>query len=590
MRTIQQQIQQNPIVKQIQAIDSNTWGMIGILLALVVWKHLIKDKGGSVGRSRFATPREIKSSRDAAIKAINEPREFSLWIGRPDRFFRSRNGNLKITPNHHTVMVRNANQHILVGGGTGEGKSRFAIDRMGEAGFIQGVPVIGIDLKGEEEYDGTDKTGKQYPRCAPSSTLAMIAMQHGYQVFIVAPGFADSYCLNPLDLIRDSDDIAGCEQLSNTQVANYMPPGHNLNEWDKAGANVITAAIAYVKSLEKGCDMVMVQAVIERLSMDPESIMGANLSPYVRKAFSQYIASIRSEKTAASIMFAAQGPASSFIRPGVTGTYCRRTNIPIILGRKQMVIFRVDSNTKKTVLPITVACFEMLVNKNIKAGKVSNGIVLTDELPQYKVLSLSDILATGRSQGWSVLAGIQGFDILAQTYGKELANSMLENFKNRIYFAMNSDETAKKISDALGDEDIKSRSRSTGKSHSTNTSDSVRKLVTPAQIQKQKAGRALLLLSTIQTTEQGVDYTKVPYFHKFVIPKHEKRAMKLAEKQWINYREVLKARSRAQPFSTEEIDARDQYAAQLFPSSPKKQTIGKPPSKEQMDAFFSTKS
>jgi type IV secretory pathway TraG/TraD family ATPase VirD4 len=231
----------------------------------------------------------------------------------------------------------------------------------------------------------------------------------------------------------------------------------------------------------------------------------------------------------------------------------------------------------------------MMVNKNIKAGKVSNGLVLADEMPQYKVITLSDILATSRSQGWSVIGGIQGFDIMAQTYGKELANSMLENFKNRIYFAMNSDETAKKISEALGDEDVKSRSHNAGKSSSTTTQDSVRKLVTPSQLQKQKPGRALLLLSTVQVTEDGVDYTKVPYFHKFVIPRHEKRSMESAKKQWLKYREALKLRSIAKPFSTNEIAARDQYAAKLFPSLAKKQTNGKPPSKEQMDGFFSTK-
>jgi hypothetical protein len=567
------------------------WMMLPFLpfiLWWLIWPQ--KRKPAEVGRARFATKVELAKSMEIAAKTINDPREFTLWAGRPDHFARDpRTGHITITPNKNTFFFRGINEHVLLDGRTGGGKSRFAGDRIADAGMHNGIPIIAMDLKGEEEYDGTDKAGKRFERCAPTSVLAALALEMGYEVFIIAPGFADSHCLNPMDLIKDKNDITSCSQLSRTQVVNYLPSGHHMDEWDTAGANVITAAIAYVKGLEKACDMVMVQSVIERLSSDPDSIMNGELTHYQRKAFSQYIAAIGSEKTAASIMFAAQGPASDYIKPEITATFCRPTNVPIILGRKQMLIFRVDSSYKKSVLPIMSAVMEMVCDRNIKAGNVSNGLIFFDELPQYKILSLSDILATARSQGWGVVGAIQGYKILANTYGELLSESIRENFSTEITFPINSDGTAKSISDSVGDEDIKASSYNSGKTSSTTTQDSTRKLL-PAHLLKQiPPGTAMVSSQTIQIKEKGKTLVKVPIIHQFIIPKHEKEAIDRAKKYWIKYRKTAALQSVAVPFSENELKARDQYAAKLFPSLAKKRTNGKPPSKEQMDGFFSTK-
>lgn len=566
------------------------WVLIALIPVLIWYWFFSQRKPAEVGRAKFATKREVANSMAEAVKAINNPREFTLWAGSPDRFFRnSQTGQIAITPNKNTFFFRGISEHVLLNGRTGGGKSRFAGDRIAHAAMYLEIPIIGMDLKGEEEHDGTDKTGKRFERCAPTSVLAGLALEHGYEVFIIAPGFADSSCLNPMDLIKHKNDITSCSQLSKTQVVNYLPSGHDMDEWDTAGANVITAAMSYVKGLEKACDMVMVQSVLERLASDPESIMGGNLTHYQRKAFAQYIAAVKSEKTAASIMFAAQGPASDYIKPEITATFCRPTNVPIILGRKQMLIFRVDSSYKKAVLPIMSAVMEMVCDLNIKAGNVSNGLIFFDELPQYKILSLSDILATARSQGWGVVGAIQGYKILAETYGDLLSESIRENFSTEITFPINSSSTAKSISDDIGDEDIKAFSFSSGKTSSTTTQDSTRKLL-PAHLLKQiSPGTALVSSQTIRRKEHGKTLIKIPIVHEFVIPKKEQKAINRAKKRWLKYRKLLASRSVAIPFSENELMARDQYAAQLFPDSPKKQSGGKPPSKEQMDAWFSTK-
>jgi type IV secretory pathway TraG/TraD family ATPase VirD4 len=361
-----------------------------------------------------------------------------------------------------------------------------------------------------------------------------------------------------------------------------------MDEWDNAGANVITAAIAYVKGLDVGCDMVMVQSVIERLSTDPESIMNGNLTHYQRKAFSQYIASVASAKTAASIMFAAQGPASVYIKREITSVFCRPTNVPIVLRRKQMLIFRVDSAYKKSVLPIVSAVAEMVIDRNIKAGKVSNGLIFLDELPQYKILSLSDILATARSQGWGVVGAIQGYKILANTYGELLSESIRENFSTEITFPINSAATAKSKSDSVGEEDIESSSYNSGEKSSTTTQDSTRKLLPSHLLGQITPGTALIESQTIRIKEKGQTLIKVPIIHQFIIPKHEEKAIERAKKDWIKYRVGASARSVAVPFSENELKARDQLAIKLFPS-PKKKESTNVPSKEQMNAYFSAK-
>jgi hypothetical protein len=580
---------QPPQPPQLPAFDPTPW-LLAICAPFVLWMFVTgkRRSKGEVGRARYATQSEFKASMAEAARTINDPREFTLWTGRPDRFSQDKDGNITITPNKHTVFFRGMSEHVLLDGRTGGGKSRYAGDRIADAAFHLGIPVIVMDLKGEEEHDGTDKMGKSFERCAPSSVLAALAMEHDYEVFTIAPGFADSHCLNPMDLVKHKDDITSCEQLSKTQVANNLPDGHNMDEWDNAGANVITAAIAYVKGLDVGCDMVMVQSVIERLSTDPESIMNGNLTHYQRKAFSQYIASVASAKTAASIMFAAQGPASVYIKREITSVFCRPTNVPIVLRRKQMLIFRVDSAYKKSVLPIVSAVAEMVIDRNIKAGKVSNGLIFLDELPQYKILSLSDILATARSQGWGVVGAIQGYKILANTYGELLSESIRENFSTEITFPINSAATAKSKSDSVGEEDIESSSYNSGEKSSTTTQDSTRKLLPSHLLGQITPGTALIESQTIRIKEKGRTLIKVPIIHQFVIPKHEEKAIERAKKDWIKYRVGASARSVAVPFSENELKARDQLAIKLFPSPKKKEPVNVP-SKEQMNAYFSAK-
>jgi type IV secretory pathway TraG/TraD family ATPase VirD4 len=545
------------------------YSLLGLLMCipLIAWLYWQGSRRKpKIGRSRMATDSEVRRSRDEAIKAINDPHEFSLWIGMPDKFSKHpKTGEIALIPNRETVMLRKANEHIMVYGTTGSGKTRYLLNRLGFAAVMRELPIIAVDLKGDEEqYRGY--------RIAPTSELAGFALEHGYEIFPIAPFFPDSKCLNLVSLIKNPSDIATANQLSDAFVENCREDGEQGDFWSKAGSKLVAADFLMARGLEHGADLATCQKILARLNEDPESIRSAKITQYQKAAYDQFLGAVKSPETASSIVVTAMDVLARFIVPEITAVFCGKTNIPIVLKPKQMLIFRVDPTQMSSVMPLVAAAVEILLQRNVFSGSQHGGLALFDELPQYKLPRLAKIMAVARSKKWSIALGAQGESILKEEYGDRRTEAILENVQTVAVMRLASNATSKSFSESLGQEDTKTKSRSSGKGgDSTTTQEQQRTLVPVEELQQQPTGRCILLTPGVSAQMEGgikgEKRVRIPYRHQFKIPNREKVAMKRSETNWKKHRKKLIETSIANPFTERQLLAREMLAAQLLPSA-----------------------
>jgi type IV secretory pathway TraG/TraD family ATPase VirD4 len=539
---------------------------VGVLLVCMMF--LDKPKKSQVGRSRFATPSEVRWCQRKALREINGTRKWYSWkrvrrgrtlfCGLPRRIRVSPSGKILIRPSKNTFFFPNASEHILVLGTTGSGKTLFLLNRFGFGAVKMDLPIIAVDLKGDEEKYDRDSI-------APTSEIAGFALEHGYQVFTIAPFFPDSNCLNPLDLLRNRTDSAGANQLADSYVSN--DEGSEDSIWSSTGSKTLAASMLVAKSLKDAKNLVMTQQVLARIAENPKALRDLKLNSYQKAAFATFAASIESPETSASVMFAAMNAINKLIIPEVTAVFCRDTNIPIILKPKQMLIFRVHPLYKGVVMPLISACIEGILARNVYEGYGCGGLALLDELPQYFLPTLADVQAVARSKGWCIASGAQGFKILERKYGEAGTAALLENTQTEIIMRISSKQTAEDYSSILGQEDVLTTSETSGSnSNSTNTQQSQRALVTTQQLRGQPTGHALVIAPGTSIKEEGKRWVKIPIWHQFTLSRREQRAMDSAKQSWLRYRIGAIARSTAKPLTDEELQRFEDIAAKLLPS------------------------
>jgi type IV secretory pathway TraG/TraD family ATPase VirD4 len=552
------------IQTQLKSIDPNLLLIGCVLFCFALVYLLMGNKKNKIGRSRMATAAEVRRSRREALKDINNLHEMSLWLGMPDKFSIGPNGQIKMRPNRHTVVLRKSNEHIMFYGTTGAGKTRYGLNRLGFSAVQLELPIIAVDLKGDEERS----------KIAPTSEVAGFALENEYEIFTIAPFFEDSHCLNIVQLLKKADDLATANQLGCAIVENGLADGEKPNNWDISGGQLLAAGLMMSRGQPKGKgdDLVLTQKILARLASDPKSIKTAKIGQYQKAAYDEFLSTADSPETAASVAFSALRMMSRIMIPEITAVFGRNTNIPIVLGKKQMLIFRVDPEYATVILPLVAAAVELILQRNIYSGNPFGGLALLDELPQYRLPQLAKMAAVARSKKWCFAYGAQGESILEMSYGEARSKALLENCQTVSIMRLSSIETAKKYSEAIGREDATTKNKSSGKGGSSITiQESQRDVVPLEELLQQPTGRCILYTPTIEAKMdggiEGEKRVRIPYRHQFKIPRKELRAMVRAEQNWRKYRPLAIEKSRAKPFTEDDLYGRELLAEHLLPSS-----------------------
>jgi type IV secretory pathway TraG/TraD family ATPase VirD4 len=238
------------------------------------------------------------------------------------------------------------------------------------------------------------------------------------------------------------------------------------------------------------------------LALDPSDLIdrvkAADISPWVKTSWDQFMSMRESEKTAASVAAIASLMFTNFVSPDILPCLCGKSTIPLDLEGKKMIIFGMDQNRRDIVGPILATVLHMIVVRNVAKKRTDPLAVFLDELPTLALPNLVNWLNESRSAGFCGVLGYQNMTQLEKAYGKENSRAILSGCNTKFIFNPGEYESAKYFSDYLGDEEVvyrqKSRSNSKdGGSYSSSEQDKTKKLFSPEELLKLPAGDCIFI-------------------------------------------------------------------------------------------------
>jgi type IV secretory pathway TraG/TraD family ATPase VirD4 len=305
-----------------------------IMIALLAIGGYVILGGDSSKKSRMASARwaggkEKIAARKVAIKQINERKRDGLttWINTPiitplDRPKQQDDTIVEcyhITPQRHTIFIPDGQRGTTVCGAPGSGKTFSVIDPMIRSVIDQGFPICLYDFK----FPG-----------GQAEIHAAYARNRGYEVCIFAPGFEGTESCNLLDFLKSADDSETAGQIAKVLNSNFSLNGGKGGEdpfFQLSGDQLIKAVLQLAK-LSEFPDFLTCQKILALDSSDLiDRVKAANISPWVKTSWDQFISMRESEKTAASVAAIASLMFTNFVSPDILPCLCGKSTIPLDL-------------------------------------------------------------------------------------------------------------------------------------------------------------------------------------------------------------------------------------------------------------------
>jgi type IV secretory pathway TraG/TraD family ATPase VirD4 len=462
--------------------------------------------GSRMASAHWAGSIEKKAAKRVAIKQINERRRDGLttWINTPIitplKKPQMKNGQVikrcDISPQPETIFIPDGQRGTTVCGAPGSGKTFSVIDPMIRSVIDQGFPICLYDFK----FPG-----------GQAEIHAAYARNKGYDVRIFAPGFEGSESCNLLDFLKSADDSETAGQIAKVLNKNFSLNGGKGGEdpfFQLSGDQLIKAVLQLAK-LSKYPDFLTCQKILALDSSDLiDRVKAADISPWVKTSWDQFMSMRESEKTAASVAAIASLMFTNFVSPDILPCLCGESTIPLDLEGKQMIIFGMDQNRRDIIGPILATVMHMIIVRNIAKKRIDPLAVFLDELPTIALPNLVNWLNESRSAGFCGVLGYQNMTQLEQAYGKETARAILSGCNTKFIFNPGEYESAKYFSDYLGDEEVrykqKSRSNSKGGgSNSVSEQDKTKKMFSPEEFLKLSAGSCVFINPAYANKEEA---------------------------------------------------------------------------------------
>ncbi|EAZ88194.1 type IV secretory system conjugative DNA transfer family protein [Crocosphaera chwakensis] len=471
-----------------------------ILFTLMLW-------GGSNSKRRltiasWASPDVIAKGTQVGIHQLRNPQVKSvcLVIGKfqlpsfertPDwqrpflnwgfSFFISL--QILITKSPPAILVPTCNPLIEVVGKSGSGKTFSVINPMLLSAIKQGHPIVLYDAKADER--GAD---------GQTPFILTYAKSQGYDVKVFSPGRPFSCTINPLDFMRDCNDKAMASVIAKTFQENLRGNGDKKDGFfGPAGERLMTALLQYAKFTQEWAistqnhknatdlEKQMASGIAHYQTADlatafkflglsdfPKRLATAkeNSSPYlpywVRQPFQQIISVKDAAPTSGGIIGQANDLLEELQQPHFLPSYTGKTNVNLMLGRKQLLVFQSDRQRRNVVNPLIAAIMTILVNLNFATKRDCPLILSIDEFPTLTLNEVPNWANELRSKGLVLILGYQEFNQLEKAYGRENSEIIRGPANHRFWFNPGTQKTAKELSDFLGQTEtiVKNKSRS----------------------------------------------------------------------------------------------------------------------------------
>jgi type IV secretory pathway TraG/TraD family ATPase VirD4 len=547
---------------------------LAFLLAAAIMSRLAKkrgNKGSKLGRARAAKKKEWKDSQRRVVKSIvrgHRKKDFSKfggWIGKPNVFI---NNDRYFGMTDPGIVLDRLNEHMLILASSGAGKSYSAFDPIIRSLILQWFSIAFFDFKGDQETDRT---------CCPSSELAGYALEHGYKVRVVAPGYADSDKINLLDAVTDSESAG---ELADVLYAN-VNKGKQSNDdgfFPLSGKLAMQFIFLWLKwqSRQDLADLALAHKALSLPNLLDRLLHNKDIPQKIKILAQQLISTEGSPETAASIVATTLTVLTKFQNDASWASFCGVSTMPLITGHKEFIVYRMNPLYEKTLAPLMASIIHMQLRLNTYSGKRGTPypfIMAMDEFPRLLIPAIAGQMADARSKRVAYLLAAQSHPNIEATYGKLAMNEILANAKTTFIGQLNCDETIKKYSESFGKEDItyKTSSDSTqkgaliGGSSSDNNNLTTRDLVPVEALKEAPQGIFYVRSPGTEGTEHGEKKSQMLYKVNIKPDKKEQIEADRAKATWFKFRNARLRNPIATTLSDADLLEREMYAEQALP-------------------------
>lgn len=442
---------------------------LGIVLVALL---SLTQRRGQLSDGRLASSAEKQKLRQRVRQQIaaQQPNQAAVWLN-----------------SCHSLGLPNCQQSTLVVGKSGSGKTFSSLEPALRSAIQQGWSLLVYDVKGSLQQ-----------RIGP------YAKAWGYQVWVFAPGFAHSGCINPLDFMRDDADATMARQLaialsrggeqSQTRRDGFFGP---------AGEGVLQLALQLAKGTEDYGDLATARAFLG-LSQLPQRLIAAQqegrLSPWLSLAATDLIATAHAEQTVGGILANASVPLSKLVVSDFLPCLMGPSSVPLDLSGRQILFLQIDEQRQDVTAPLVAAVLEGLMARNLNASVQRDrplGVFL-DEVDTLYLRSLSRWAALNREYGQCLFLGVQNPSQFRERYGREMATTILANCSNRLIFNPGDVETAQLWSKEIGERDVRYRTNSFSGGKKTRSEHlQTKPLFPPERLTQFQAGECVLLSDSL---------------------------------------------------------------------------------------------
>ncbi|RTL89302.1 MAG: type IV secretory system conjugative DNA transfer family protein [Hyphomicrobiales bacterium] len=390
--------------------------VLALFVALVVFLY-VNRKSTLHGDARFGT---LSEARRAGLAATS-----GIILGRL-------NGE---------TLVSNDPGHVLIVGPTRTGKGvSFVIPN----GLAWPGSMVTLDIKSENlKSFGAARAAK------------------GNEVFVFAPGSASSHRYNPLDYVRPGPEMAtDCANIASFLVST----GSVENEWTLAARKTVAALLGYVMTsmhfekarhirsavrvISTGHDIADVLKTIASTEND------GSVPSWVLDAFNQFVSI--PDRTRGSVMFNVNNAFAPWDSPLICAV-TETSDFDIRdLRRKRMSIFigspLADLESYRPLIRILFQQIHDVLMRDLPgADEPHQVLLLLDEFYTLgKMSSLASKIAVSAGYGFRMAIVLQNISQLDEIYGKAMRETLVAGAALKLFVAINDNETAKYVCDALG--------------------------------------------------------------------------------------------------------------------------------------------
>jgi type IV secretory pathway TraG/TraD family ATPase VirD4 len=529
-----------------------------------------RNKTPKLGRARKAKKSEWQKSQERVVNNILKTHRnknfssFGGWLGKPDTVL---NYSLYFGMTAPRIALDRINEHLLILASSGAGKSYSVFDPLIRSLILQHFSVGFFDFKGDQE---------QNSKCCPSSALAGYAIQNGYKIRVVAPGYADSDVINLLDFVRDTESAG---ELSEVLYANINKGKQASDDgfFPVAGKLAMQFVFLWAKWQPRQdlADLALCHKVLSLPNLLDRLLASKNIPQKIKIIAQQLISTAGSAETAASIIATTLTVLTKFQNDAAWMTFCGTSTMPMVTGHKEFVIYRINPLYEKTLAPLMASVIHMQLRVNTYSDRGTSYpfCMAMDEFPRILIPALPGQMADARSKRVAYLLAAQSLPNIEATYGKLALEEIQANSKTKFIGQLECDRTIKQYSESFGKEDIsyKTSSDSTqkgqlvGGSSSDNNNLTIRDLVPFEALKEADQGIFYLRSPGTKGVVDGERKSQMLYKVDIKPSEKEEDEANRAKAPWFKFRNNRLKNPVAQTLTDADLLEREVYAEEALP-------------------------